>query len=240
MTVASLRPCVAATATSESGAAAVDGELMEQRLLVAVQEVVAPVDEPLQRGPGRIGRRGVAQERRPALEDRDELRETEHVDTCSGELERERKPVDATGDLGRERDSLAVRLEARPRCARTLEEQLHGRRASLRADSRNRERRYRNPCLAREVKGLAARRQDPHPGRLGQQRRGDSRRLLENVLARVEDDERSGVAKPGGDACERVIAANLEDVGQEANGVGGRPRTREVDDPDSVGELGFE
>ena len=109
---------------------------MEQRLLVAVQEVVAPLDELLQRGAGRVGGRAVAQERRAALEDRDELGEPEHVDPCGGELDRERQPVDATGDLGRERDSLAVRLEARPCRARTLEEQLHGRRASRRADGR--------------------------------------------------------------------------------------------------------
>ena len=111
----------------ERRAAAVDGELLEQRLLVPVQEVVAPLDELLQRDAARVGRRAVAQERRAALEDGDDLREPEHVHARGGELDRERQPVHAPGDLRRERDSLGVGLEARPRRARTLEEELDGR-----------------------------------------------------------------------------------------------------------------
>ena len=52
----------------------------------------------------------------------------------------------------RQRDGLGVRLESVPRRPRTLEKELHGRGA---------ERRDRDPHLARDVKRLAARRQDP-------------------------------------------------------------------------------
>ena len=49
------------------------------------------------------------------------------------------------------------------------------------------------------------------------------------------------MAKARGDARKRVGAANLEDVGQETDGLAlpaaGPP---EVDDPDPVGELRFE
>ena len=183
-TVASLRPCVAATAASdgEGRASAVNGKLLEQRLLVPVQEVVAPFHELLQRGAARVGGRAVAQERRAALEDGDELREPEHVHPGGGELDRQRQPVHPPDDLRRERDGLGVRLEPGPCRPRTLEEELDGRRAE-RCDG--------NAHFAGDVERLAARRQDPHPGTLREERRRDPRCFLEDVLARVENDERA-------------------------------------------------
>ncbi len=78
-----------------------DGELLEQRLLVPVQEVVAPFHELLQCGAARVGGRAVAKERGAAVEDGDELREPEHVHTRGGELDRERQAVHPPGDLRR-------------------------------------------------------------------------------------------------------------------------------------------
>jgi hypothetical protein len=164
-----------------------NGQLLEQRLLVPVQEVVAPFHEPLQRGAGRIRGRAVAQQLRATLEDGDELRETEHVHARGCELDRQRQPVDAPGDLGGERDGLGVRLEPGSCRARTLEEEL---------DRRRLQRHHRESRLARGVERLAARRQDPGPGTLRKDRRGDPRCLVEHVLARVEHDESRCGAKP--------------------------------------------
>jgi hypothetical protein len=58
-----------------------------------------------------------------------------------------------------------------------------------------REGRDGHPGFAWDAKRLAAGRQDPHRGALRDERRGDPRRLAKNVLTRVEDDERAGVAK---------------------------------------------
>ena len=168
-------------------AAAVDGKLLEQRLLVPVQEVVAPFHEPLQRRAARVGGRAVTQERRAPLEDGDELPEPEHVHARGGELDRERQAVHPPDDLGGERDGLGVRLESGSCRARTLEEEL---------DGRGRERRHGESHLARDVKRLAARRQDPRLRTLREDRRRDPRRLVEHVLARVENEESRRVAKP--------------------------------------------
>ena len=62
-----------------------------------------------------------------ALDERDELREPEHVDPRRGELDRERQAVDETADLGGEPRVLVRQLEARARGARTRGEELHGR-----------------------------------------------------------------------------------------------------------------
>ena len=168
-------------------AAAVNGQLLEQRLLVPVQKVVAPFHEPLQRGAGRVGGRAVTQERRAPLENGDELRETEHVHARGGELDRERQSVDAPGNLGSERDGLGVRLESGSRRARALEEKL---------DGRVLERRHGESRLARDVERFAARRHDPYLGTLREQRRRDPRCLVEHVLARVENDERFRISQP--------------------------------------------
>ena len=202
----------------ERRAAAVDGKLLEQRLLVPVQEVVAPFHELLQRGAARVGGRAVAQECGAALEDGDELREPEHVHPRGGELDRERQPVHPPGDLGRERDSLGVRLEPGPCRPRTLEEELDGRRAE-RCDGK--------PHLARDVERLAARRQDPHPGTLREERRRDPRCLVEDVLARVENDERAAHLEG---ATSRVRAGRSRGRRRRVRGAGRRrprrPRAR--------------
>ena len=208
-----------------------NGQLLEQRLLVPVQEVVAPFDEPLQRGAGRVRGRAVTQERRAPLEDGDELRETEHVHARGGELDRQRQSVDAPDDLGSELDGLGVRLESRSCRARTFEEKLHG---------RGLERRHGDSHLARDVERFAARRQDTRLGTLREQRRGDPRRLVEHVLARVENEESRCVAKPGSHARERIGAANVDGVCEQTDGVVRAARAREVDEPDAVRELALE
>ena len=194
---------------------------MEQRLLVAVQEVVAPVDEPLQRGPGRIGRRGCRAGAPPGARG---SRRAPRARARSHVRRRARSRAAARRRAGRSRPR--ARQPRRPSRSR----------AAPPARARGRAPRPASvpPCrqpqpgaadrtrrLARDVERLAARRQDPHPGALRQERRRDARRLVEDVLARVEDDERAGVAKPRGHACERVGAANVE---RRRRGAGRRRR----------------
>jgi hypothetical protein len=65
------------------------------------------------------------------------------------------------------------------------------------------------------VQHLAARRQHSYTGALGKQGRSDSRRLLESVLARVEHEDRLGIAKMRDHARERVRAASVNCLGHQ-------------------------
>ena len=60
------------------------------------------------------------------------------------------------------------------------------------------------------------------------------------MLARVENHECAGIAKPRGHSCQRVGAANVDGVGKEPDGVGLCARAREVDEPHAVRELVLE
>ena len=212
----------------EGRTAAVDCELLQQRLLVTVQEVVAPLHQPLQCGAARIGHRGIAQEWRAALEDGDELGETEHVHPGGGKLDRERKRVHPPDDLGRERDLLRVGLESGPRRPSAREEELDSLRAE-RCDGHSR--------FARDAKHLTARRQDPQLGTFRQQRRRDPSCFLEDVLAGIENDERAGIAKAREHTRERVGATDVDRMRRESDGIVCAAGAREVDEPDAVREL---
>jgi hypothetical protein len=161
-------------------------KLVQQHLLVDVQQVVAPVDEGLQRRPTGVGRRPFAQKGCAPLEDGDDLGEAEHADTRCGELDPERQPVHAPRDLGRERELVCIRLEARPRRSRPLEEQLHGGLAK---------RRNGNARFAGDAQRLAARGEDSQLRTVREERGRDLRRFAEHVLARVEHDECACVAQ---------------------------------------------
>ena len=205
---------------------------MEQGLLVAVQQVVAPFDEPLQRDPRRIGCRRLAQEGRPALEDRGEL-------PSPSTFTRAAASSIANGSPSTRRAiSPATRqprrpLEPRPRRTRALEEQLHRRRAAPPAvigDGRGATG-TRASSATRSASRLVARIRTA--GHSASSVDGDPRRLVEHVLARVEDDERAASPKTRRHARQRVGAANVEGVGEETNGVrrfaaarGRRPRCR--------------
>ena len=74
----------------ERRTASVHRDMVEQGLLVRMQEVVAPFDECPERGTPRIRGRPLVEEIEAAPDEGDELREPEHVDPRSGELDRER------------------------------------------------------------------------------------------------------------------------------------------------------
>ena len=198
-----------------------DGQQLDELLLVSVQEVVAPGHEPLQRRAGRVARRRVPPECRTTLEHRDDLAEPEHVHTRGGELDGQRQSVQAPRDLRGHADRLGVKLEARPRRPRPLEEELDRRGApDLRPLLTDQQRCDRDPHLAGDAKRLAARRQDPHRRALGKQRRRDPRCLVEHVLARIEHDQDARTAKSRRHARLRIRAPHVEGVREETKRVG--------------------
>jgi len=107
-------------------AAAVHRGLMQQGLLVCMQKVVAPLHERSQR-PAGIGRRLLVEQRQTAFDQRQQLPEAEHVHARRRELDGKRQSVDAPGDRCNESSGFGVELEARPRGARALQEERHGR-----------------------------------------------------------------------------------------------------------------
>ena len=120
-TVASLRPCLAASATSDGDAPPRWTASCWSSLLVPVQEVVAPFHEPLQRGAGRseaglhAGAPRAARGWRRAPRDRARSRARRRARSPAAIRRR-------AGNLGSERDGLGVRLESGSCRARTLEE----------------------------------------------------------------------------------------------------------------------
>jgi hypothetical protein len=91
------------------------------------------------------------------------------------------------------------------------------------------------------VKRLAARRQDPYLGARRKERRREPRRLVQDVLAPIEHDERHGIAKPGRHARKRRVGAtNVDGVCEDTNGIGVATCPGELDEPDPVGELPLE
>ena len=111
----------------ERRTASMDRNVVEQGLLVRMEKVVAPLDEGPERGTARIGGRPIVEELQAPPDEREELREPEHVDPRGGELDRKREAVDETADLRGEPGVLVRQLEARARRARTRGEELHGR-----------------------------------------------------------------------------------------------------------------
>ena len=91
-----------------------------------------------------------------------------------------------------------------------------------------------------DVEHLAARRQHPHAGQLGSSCRDDARGLLEDVLAGVEDEDRVGVTKARDGARQRVGAAGVDGLRDEADDVGRAAGVRETDVPRASAELALE
>ena len=65
-------------------------KLVQQRLLVGVHEVIAPLDERPQPGAANVRCAPIAHLRKPARDQRQELGEPEMVDARGGKLDRER------------------------------------------------------------------------------------------------------------------------------------------------------
>ena len=78
---------------------------------------------------------------------------------------------------------------------------------------------------------LAARRQHSYTRALGKQGRSDSRRLLESMLARVQHEDRFGIAKSGDHAREGVRAASVNRLGDQPDDSRRSTGVGELDQP---------
>jgi hypothetical protein len=213
--------------------------MVEQRLLVRVQEVIAPLDECREGGAPGVRRRLIAEQLQAARDEGEDLRKAEHVDPRGGELDREREAVHEPADLGSEPGVLVRQLEAWARRARSRGEELHGRDTDgvARSDVRDRKRLDHEAHLTRHVQHLATRGEHPHAWAAPQHRFHDAGRLLDHVLTGVEHEHRVGLTKARDGARERVGAPHVEALGGEADDVGTTCRAREIDVPRSVTEL---
>jgi hypothetical protein len=87
---------------------------------------------------------------------------------------------------------------------------------------------------------LAACREEPHVRTLGEECRDEAGALFEDVLARVEDEDRVRFPKAGNGARERVGAPHVEGLGHEADDVGRARAVGETDMPRASPELALQ
>ncbi len=87
---------------------------------------------------------------------------------------------------------------------------------------------------------LTACREYPHARTLGEHGRCDSRRLLDDRFARVEEEDRVVVAEARDRASKRVGAASVDGCGDEADDVVGAACAHEVDEPRAGAGFAFE
>ena len=175
-----------------------DAERVEHGLLDGVEELVAPVEEPLQR-PLAIGEeRGVAGRRPPAADASEEVGGRQDAAACGRQLDRQRKSVEVGTELGDHRSVRVVEDGRRVASTGAIDEQLDG---SVSVH----ERLQRVHLLGAHAQALAAGGQDPRR----RTRRRDPRDQLasgrEHVLAVVEDHEDLVVAEVVDDRVEGIV-----------------------------------
>lgn len=114
-------------------------------------------------------------------------------DPRRGELERERKPVQATADFGRNRDRLVVERDHRTKPPYPVGEQPHRRGVPHRGEpglgTHHGQRVEREYVLRLDTQPVPARSDDPYPRASLHDRLDDSRHLLQPVLAVVEYEQ---------------------------------------------------
>ena len=184
------------------------GEPAEERALVRLEEVVAPGDRRFERLlPG--SRRPASADEQPEAvgQSLDELVEAERAEPDSGQLDRERHPVEPPRQLEDGRPVLVRDDERGARLACPFDQQGDGLRfrnpirRDIRIGRRDRQRPHPDDRLAAESEGLPARGDQPQRRCLPEQRVGEHGARVEEVLAVVEDDEhlagRDVVDQPG-------------------------------------------
>jgi hypothetical protein len=167
----------------EACAARENAESAEEPLLVAIEQVVAPLDRASKR-PLPLGKvPPLADEKREtAFESRQHVRGFEHLDPGGGELDRERKSVEALAD----RRDYAVRGESWTDRLRSLAEEADRLLLAQGWDG--------VLVLAIDMERLPTCRQQTEPGACAQER-GEGGCRLDNVLQVVKCKERAPVAQ---------------------------------------------
>ena len=210
-------------------------DLLQQRLLVRVQEVVAPLHKRSQRRAG-VGGGLLVKQRQAPLDQREQLRESEHVHPRRGQLDGKRQAVDAPGDGSDQASRLGVELKPRPGDARTRQEECDGRRVDIVGALRARERQRldRDPSLPRHVQHLSARRHHAHAWTAANDLLDHAPHLGEQPLAGIEHQDRLRVAQALHHTLQLIAATGVDSASQQTRDVGRRRRAREVDEPDAV------
>ena len=167
-------------------AAGEDAEPGEQRLLVGIEQRVAPVDRGAQR-PLPLGKIAwpVGEKRDPLLEPLEDRLQRKDAGVCRGELDREREPVEAPAD----REHLATMAAA------DVQIGIRGGRARGKQVARVGvgKRRHRVLDLGRHAQQLAARRQHREAWALVEQST-DERRRRKDTLEVVQEEQQLAVA----------------------------------------------
>ena len=229
----------------QGSAASVHGELVEQRLLVRVQEVVAPLHEPSESVAHRRRRpacRRSSASRRSTIESSSESPSTltrAAASSIASGSPSTRRAISAAIER-----SLGGQLEVRSGRTRAGGEQLHGRRVAvvsrLPGRATGAARRVTSD-LAGDAKHLAARREHPHVGDTPPARPTTTRAASSSACSQASSTS-SGVAvtQARDDARERVGAACVDRLSDQADDVGRAARARKLDQPHPVANLALE
>ncbi len=181
------------------GAAGEDREPPGQRSLRLGEQVPAPPDDREQRlVAGERGAAASGQQPEPVVKPAGDLRRGQRAEPCAGQLDGQRKAVQAPADLGHRRQVLWSQPESEPRGGGPVGEQPqrgHLQRVTH-VDRRrwHRERRHRIDLLARGGQRLTGRGQDPHPRAAAQDLLGQPGAGVDEMLAVVQHDEQPPVA----------------------------------------------
>ena len=201
----------------QRGAAREDGEPPEELLLLARQELVAPLDRRVQR-PLPLGHvaRARHEQRQALLESCEQRLGVEHLHPGGGQLDRERQPVEAPADLGGDR-VVDLHVGDGP-----LTEELHGGRLGQRTQ--------RVLALRRDPQRLATG-HEQLSARARSHERCDIAGGVDDLLEVVEHEQRPPVAEERGRVA--LGADRARDRGEDERRIAKR---RQVDEPDAVGE----
>jgi hypothetical protein len=174
-----------------------------------------------------------------------DLRRTQGVDPPGGHLDGERHPVEPTTNFGDEAHVIGGEVETIQHRGRAFDEELHGRggegaRHGAVALRGKVEGRQGEDPFALDAEGLAGGGQELQPRQAAGQNVDHLRRGLDDVLARVEQDQRPPILQEADKAREGILRP-----AREANHGGERTRDelgvedrREVEEDDAVWKAG--
>ena len=179
-------------------AAGEDGQPLQHRLFLRLQQLVGPIDQAAQRLLAPVAQLAAAgQELEAVLQAAVDVDEGQRAQPGRGQFQRQRDAFQARHEFGHRRGFGRRELEVGPLFLGTRHEQPHGGGAQQgRHAVRRRRHRQRQDgvgVLAMHTQGHAARRHHRHLGRQLQDGVDQGGRGLEHVLAVVDDEQRAPV-----------------------------------------------
>ena len=202
-----------------------------KRLLVVVEELVAPRDRRFERLlPRHRGAAAAGEQPKAIVERGRDPGRVHHAHSCRRELDRERNAVETIDDLVDRRRRFGVGRESRPRLLRPLDEQRDRRRAIERRDAPRH--------LARNAHRLATRRQHAQARARVQQRLDHLGGRVEYLLAVVDHQQRVEIAQLFGQRVDErtpELLAQAEHAGDRLRDVAAVRDRGELRAPHAVG-----